>query len=61
MMKKKKKIYTQGTVDVVEIWLDKETGVSYLFHKCANAGGLTPLLDRDGKPAVTQPSPSADD
>ena len=48
-MKRFEKIYTQGTIDLVEIWLDKETGVSYLFHKNANSGGLTPLLDKDGK------------
>ena len=31
----------------------KETGVNYLFHAGGNAGGLTPLLDRDGKPVVS--------
>lgn len=36
-----------------EIWVDKETGVNYLFHASGNAGGLTPLLDRDGKPVVS--------
>ena len=35
-MKRFEKVYTQGTIDLVEIWLDKETGVSYLFHKNAN-------------------------
>jgi len=39
--------------DVTEIWVDKETGVNYLFHKDGSAGGLTVLLDRDGKPVVT--------
>lgn len=61
MMKRFEKIYTQGTIDVVEIWLDKETGVSYLFHRNGNSGGLTPLLDTDGKPVVTQPSQSSVD
>ena len=36
-----------------EIWVDKETGVNYLYHACGYSGGLTPLLDRDGKPIVT--------
>ena len=36
-----------------EIWVDRETGVNYLFHFSGYAGGLTPLLDRDGKPLVT--------
>lgn len=47
------KIYTQGAMTTTEIWVDKETGVSYLFHACGTAGGMTPLLDRDGKPIVS--------
>lgn len=49
-----KKIYSQGTINVVEIWVDAETGVNYVFHKNGNAAGLTVLLDKDGKPVVTQ-------
>lgn len=49
-----KKVYTQGAVNVVEIWVDTETGVNYLFHCSGPAGGLTPLLGEDGKPIVTQ-------
>ena len=48
-----KKVYSQGTLNVVEIWVDTETGVNYLFHREGNAAGLTPLLDKDGKPVVT--------
>jgi len=44
-----KKVYRQGTIEVVEIWVDTETGVNYLFHRNGNASGLTPLLDKDGK------------
>ena len=40
-MKRFEKVFSQGTMDVVEIWVDTETGVNYLWHKCANAGGLT--------------------
>ena len=47
------KIYTQGAMTTTEIWVDKETGVNYLFHACGYAGGMTPLLDRDGKPVVS--------
>ena len=47
------KIYTQGTVNVMEIWVDKETGVNYVYRHSGYAGGLTPLLDRDGKPIVS--------
>ena len=31
-MERFKKIYQQGTIDVVEIWVDTETGVNYVFH-----------------------------
>lgn len=48
------KVYTQGTLTQVEIWVDTETGVNYVFRKDGNAGGLTPLLDKDGKPVITE-------
>ncbi|MBR2553993.1 MAG: xylan 1,4-beta-xylosidase [Aeriscardovia sp.] len=48
-----KKVYSQGAVNVTEIWVDKETGVNYIFHASGYAGGLTPLLDREGKPVVS--------
>ena len=35
------------------ILVDKQTGVNYLFVQNGYAGGLTPLLNRDGKPVVT--------
>lgn len=47
------KIYSQGKVNVTEIWVDKETGVNYVFRASGYAGGLTPLLGRDGKPVVS--------
>ena len=47
------KSYSQGTLNVNEIWVDKETGVNYFFHAGGYAGGLTPLLDREGKPIIT--------
>lgn len=47
------KIYSQGTMNVMEIWVDRETGVNYVFHASGSAGGMTPLLDRDGKPVVS--------
>lgn len=36
------------------VLVDKETGVNYLFVQKGYAGGLTPLLDADGKPVVTK-------
>lgn len=47
------KVYSQGTMNVMEIWADRETGVNYVFHASGYAGGMTPLLDRDGKPVVS--------
>ena len=47
------KVYSQGTMNVTESWVDKETGVNYMFHASGYAGGLTPLLDRDGKPVIS--------
>ena len=47
------KAYSQGVSDVVEVWVDRETGVNYLWHASGYGGGLTPLLDREGKPVVT--------
>ena len=46
-------VYTQGVINTVEIWLDKVTGVNYLYHRNGNSGGLTVLLDKDGKPVIT--------
>jgi hypothetical protein len=34
--------------------VDKETGVNYLYVHCGYGGGLTPLLDKEGKPIVTR-------
>ena len=47
------KVYSQGTINVMEIWVDKETGVNYVFHASGYAGGMTPLLDREGKPVIS--------
>ena len=46
------KVYSQGVIDVTEIWIDRVTGVQYVFHKNGNAAGLTPLRGKDGKPVV---------
>lgn len=47
------KTYSQGSMNISEIWVDRETGVNYLFHASGSAGGLTPLLDREGNPIIT--------
>ena len=50
--KRFKKIYSQS-MGTMEIWVDRETGVHYLYHNGGYGGGLTPLLDKDGKVVVT--------
>ncbi len=52
------RIYSQGTVNIMEIWVDKETGINYIFHKNGYAGGMTVLMDKDGKPVVSKLSPA---
>lgn len=47
------KVYTQDLGNKM-ILVDVETGVNYLFVQSGYAGGLTPLLDRDGKPVVSR-------
>ena len=48
-------VYTQGGLSGTEIWVDKETGVHYLFHNTGYAGGMTVLLDENGKPVIAKP------
>lgn len=50
--KRFEKIYSQN-VGSMEIWVDKETGVNYLYRQSGYAGGMTVLLDKDGKPIIS--------
>ena len=43
--------FSVGTI----ILRDRETGVCYLFVANGYGGGLTPLLDAEGKPIVDKP------
>ena len=38
----------------IEIWVDKETGVNYIYRSDGYSGGLTVLLDAEGKPVVSK-------
>lgn len=49
-----KKIYNQGVMNAVEIWVDTVTGVNYLYHRDGYSGGLTPLLDENDKVVVSK-------
>ena len=35
------------------IYVDRQTGVNYLFTQSGYAGGMCVLVDRDGRPIVT--------
>lgn len=50
--KRFKKTYSQGAGSL-EVWVDKETGVNYLYYSSGYSGGLTVLLDKEGKPIIT--------
>lgn len=39
---------------LIQILVDRETGVNYLFMKSGYGAGLTPLLDENGKVVVTK-------
>jgi hypothetical protein len=47
-------VYKQTTFNTnTRVLVDKETGVNYLFFNESYGGGLTVLVDADGKPIVT--------
>ena len=46
-------VHHQGVVSTMEVWVDTETGVNYLYRRDGNSGGMTVLLDKDGKPVTT--------
>ena len=52
------KTWSDGIFGSNEIWVDTQTGVNYFFHATGNAGGLTPMLNRDGTPVVP-PNPKS--
>ena len=39
---------------LMQVIVDQETGVNYLFIKAGYGAGLTPLLDADGKVVITR-------
>ncbi len=55
MSKKEKrfiKVYSESMGEN-QIFVDSQTGVNYFYHNSGYSGGLTVLLDKDGKPIVT--------
>lgn len=50
------KVYSQSggfSGNHMSIYVDRQTGVNYLFSSSGYAGGMTPLLNRDGTPVIT--------
>ncbi len=46
------KVYSESMGEN-QIFVDSQTGVNYFYHNSGYGGGLTVLLDADGKPVVT--------
>ena len=46
-------IVSGGLASRCEVLVDRQTGVNYLFVASGYAGGLTVMLDAEGKPIVT--------
>ena len=42
-----------------EVLVDTQTGVQYLYHSAGNSGGLTLLVDAEGKPLLYRKTPDA--
>ncbi len=55
------KIYSEGAFGSMEIWVDRKTGVNYLYRSTGYSGGLTVMLDVEGKPIVSQASELLED
>ena len=51
--KRFEKVYSQGVMQGVEIWVDTATGVNSMFCYGGNAAGRTPQRASDGKPIAT--------
>lgn len=47
------KVYSEGFFGSITVFVDRETGVNYLYKADGNAGGLCPLIDENGKPIIT--------
>ena len=48
-----------GFISSNEVLVDTQTGVQYLYHAVGNSGGLTLLVDADGKPLLYRKTPDA--
>ena len=49
----------EGALECAMIITDSETGVQYLFASSGYAGGLTLLVDKEGKPLLNKEYPQS--
>lgn len=47
-----------GFVSSNEVLVDTQTGVQYFYHAVGNSGGLTLLVDAEGKPLLYRKTPN---
>lgn len=45
---------SEGMIEKYSVIVDKRTGVNYLYISNGTSGGLTVLLDSEGKPIITK-------
>ena len=48
-----------GIITCSEVWVDTLTGVQYLYHASGSSGGLTVLVDSEGRPLLYRRTPDA--
>ena len=48
-----------GFISSNEVLVDTQTGVQYLYHASGYSGGMTVLVDAEGKPLLYRKSPDA--
>ena len=49
----------EGFLGGSELWVDRQTGVTYFYHYNGYTGGMTLLVDANGKPVIS-PIPRED-
>lgn len=53
------KVYEQGFLATMEIWVDTQTGVQYLAHTAGSGVAMTVLVDGEGRPMLYRRTPEA--
>lgn len=48
-----------GFISSNEVLVDTQTGVQYLYHASGYSGGMTVLVDAEGKPLLYRKTPDA--